>query len=317
MIRTDYIWSYTDEPHATRRKEILAKHPEIKNLFGYCPWTKYKVIAEVSLQILTAYLLRDSPWSLIVFLAFVWGGTINHSLELANHEISHNLAFEYPLTNKLFNICVTNLPLAAPLAVQFQKYHMEHHQYQGVDGVDSDVPVKWEGRFFITPFRKFLWLLLQPFFYCFRPMLVKPKNPTYWEGINWISQVSFDIAIIYLTGGKGIAYLLLSTMLGLGLHPAAGHFIAEHYQFIKGQETYSYYGPCNWVNFNVGYHYEHHDFPKIPWSKLPQVARIAPEFYKDLPFYTSYISVMKQYIFDQNIGPFSRIKRKTTAPVQD
>jgi len=186
-----------------------------------------------------------------------------------------------------------------------------------VDGIDTDVPTSWEVRTFTNAFLKFIWLIGQPAAYALRPLFVKPKKPGMWEAINVVSCVAYDIAIFTLWGHKALLYLTIGSLLGLGVHPVAGHFVAEHYEFTKGFETYSYYGPLNYLNFNVGYHNEHHDFPRIPWSQLPKVREIAPEFYDDLPYYTSYCSVLWNYVTDSTMGPQSRVKRNKTNPGKD
>ncbi|GBP24887.1 Sphingolipid delta(4)-desaturase DES1 [Eumeta japonica] len=85
-------------------------------------------------------------------------------------------------------------------------------------------------------------------------------------------ETSVDIKVSKPRGWKVLMYLVLGSLMATGLHPISGHLICEHYMFRKGFETYSYYGPLNWITFNVGYHNEHHDFPAVPGRRLPEVS---------------------------------------------
>ena len=309
----DFHWSSTDEPHKSRRLQILAKYPEIKKLYGYCPQTRWKVLAMVTTQIAMARWVSGLSWLMVMLCAYAIGGVINHALELGVHEVTHNLAFPKLQHNRYFSF-FANLPLALPVAASFKRYHHEHHRYQGEDVVDVDVPSDFERKFFRNTPLKALWMVLQPAFYALRPLAVNPKDPSKWEAVNWAIIIAFDAAICKIWGAKALGYLFFSTMLGMGIHPVAGHFIAEHYTFSSGSETYSYYGPINWLTFNVGYHNEHHDFPFIPGSRLPQVRAMAPEFYDPLPKYHSWTKVIWDFIFTPTTGPWSRVKRSTLKP---
>ncbi|XP_076255230.1 delta4-sphingolipid-FADS-like protein ifc isoform X2 [Rhynchophorus ferrugineus] len=262
-------------------------------------------------QFVLMFILRDKSWPVLLLVAYCLGGVINHSLMLAIHEISHNLAFGHarPMHNRLFGF-FANLPIGIPISISFKKYHLEHHRYQGDELKDTDLPTYLEAKLFCTTFGKFIWVLLQPFFYSFRPLITYPKPPTSWELVNAVIQVIFDVFVVYFFGGRILGYLLFGSVMAMGLHPVAGHFISEHYMFKKGYETYSYYGPLNFITFNVGYHNEHHDFPAVPGSKLPEVKKIAPEFYDDLPQHQSWTQVLYDFIMDPDVGPYARIKRK-------
>merc|ERR1711998_142265 len=216
--RTQFHWRPdSPEPHSVRRAAILKAHPEVRKLMGHCVYTKYQVVAAVMFQIgcaaaAAAYL----PWTQLVLTAYLLGGTVSCNLQLAMHEICHNLAFS-PSTklgrasNRVLSI-VANLPLGIPAAIAFRKYHIDHHTYQGSDQIDTDIPCEWEGWFFTSPARKFLRALLMPAFYAIRPLFTHPKPVSSWEVTNIAVQLLFDAAIWAVLGPKALAYMLCGTL---------------------------------------------------------------------------------------------------------
>ncbi|MCJ1369494.1 hypothetical protein MMC20_000705 [Loxospora ochrophaea] len=319
-----FFWSYTEEPHRTRRQAIIKAHPEVTKLCGPEPLTKYCVLAVVAIQVICAACLRNTAiFSLPFFLtAYVIGATANQNLFLAIHEISHNLAFKSPNANRIFAI-FANLPIGVPYSAAFRPYHLTHHKSLGVDGVDTDLPTSLEAFFLDSVLGKAFFCTFQILFYAIRPMMIYQLPFTQIHLCNILAQVTFDYFLVKCAGGHAFAYLIMSSFLAGSLHPCAGHFIAEHYVFEKqGQsardpanrvpvpETFSYYGPLNMLTYNVGLHNEHHDFPAVPWTRLPVLHEIAKEFYADLPHHQSWTWVMWQFVWDQEVGMWCRVKRK-------
>ena len=274
-------------------------------------WTlTYWVLSLVAIQLTTAWIMRDASWFRLIIAAYCIGGTCNHSLALAMHELAHNLAFGFlHYSSNRWLAWVANMPIGLPAASSFKKYHLEHHKYQGNNVIDADLPTTWEARIFTGTLGKCIWMFLQPLFYAFRPLVAYPKPATRHEVINFTVQMTFNALLVYFAGWKSLIYLIAGTLLGYGIHPISGHFISEHYMFIKGVETYSYYGPLNFLTYNVGYHNEHHDFPNVPGRLLPEITKTAPEFYSDLPSYRSWSKVLFDFATDPTVSLWSRIKR--------
>jgi sphingolipid delta-4 desaturase len=291
---------------------MLLRYPEIKRLYGPCPRTKYICTALVAAQLLAAYLLRDASWLWVVLVAYAFGGVVNQALLLAIHELSHNLAFVKPWKNRLFGVFI-NLPVGVPVAETFRYYHLLHHVHQGDERLDTDLPTNLEGRLLRNPVAKAVWLAGQGFAYALRPLFVHPKRPSAAELANLVVQLAFNAAVFYFWGAKALAYLPISSLIVMGLHPVAGHYIAEHYVFRPGQETYSYYGPLNRLTWNVGYHNEHHDFPYIAGSRLAELRRIAPEYYDGLLHHASWTRVLWRFVTETHLGGYSRVKRAHAA----
>lgn len=246
----------------------------------------------------------------LVFVAYACGATLTQALFLAVHELSHNLFFHDSRWNRAFAI-FANLPLVFPFAIAFRGYHLEHHKHQGTEGVDTDLPSHLEMRLVRGPATKSIWLMCQILAYAIRPVLVRRQPWTTWHTVNCATQIVFDAWMVLRFGTVPVSYLVGCLVLAGGLHPCSGHFLSEHYLLFgtSTQETFSYYGPLNWLTWNVGYHNEHHDFSYVPWSRLPQLNRAAPEFYDSLAHCSSWTGALVRYVRDPACGPWSRVRR--------
>jgi sphingolipid delta-4 desaturase len=210
-----------------------------------------------------------------------------------------------------------NLPIGVPVAETFRYYHLLHHVHQGDERLDTDLPTDLERRLVQGRIGKFIWLAGQGFAYALRPLVVHPKKPSAAEVLNFAIQIGFNIAIFHFWGAKALVYLPLSALIVMGLHPVAGHYISEHYVFREGQETYSYYGPMNALTWNVGYHNEHHDFPYIAGSRLAELRRMAPEFYRELFHHDSWTKTLWHFLTKPQLGGHSRTKRHHRVAIRD
>jgi sphingolipid delta-4 desaturase len=313
-----FRFSEQSEPHRVRTLQILKQYPDVKKLMGKNPLTIFAIVGLVGGMVFLSYLVKDSAWWVVLLVAYGVGAFFNHALFVMIHECSHHLLFKNKSLNRIAAI-VSNLPHIFPSAISFERYHIKHHSFQGVHELDADLPDFWEAKLFNnSALGKAFWLLLFPVFQVIRTFRLKEIKPVDgWIVTNWIVQIAFNVALWVFFGPQAFVFMLLSFFFSVGLHPLGARWIQEHYLTLsETQETYSYYGPLNTLAFNVGYHNEHHDFPSIPWNRLPQLKKSAPTYYDTLFSHQSWTKLFFRFLFDKNISLYSRITRNERGKVK-
>ncbi|MFN5226922.1 MAG: fatty acid desaturase [Bacteroidota bacterium] len=316
MEKQDFVHVTTPEPHRGRTREMLKQHPELRELIGKNPYSIFAIVGIVSIQLLVAFLLSGQSWWWVFGAAYLVGAFADHALFVLIHECAHKLIFKNRAANKIAGM-IANIPLIFPSSVSFETYHLKHHSFQGVHELDGDLPNYWEAKLINHYFiGKVIWLLFYPIFQVFRLNRLREIAPfDKWVALNWIIQIASMTAIAWFLGAQSFVYLVASFFFSVGLHPLGARWIQEHYLTHGEQETYSYYGVLNHVAFNVGFHNEHHDFPSVPWNRLPDIKKTAPGFYDHLSSHTSWTKLFFRFLFDQEISLFSRVVRKNRGKV--
>ena len=311
VVPEGFSYSAEGEPHKARTQAILQEHPEVRNLIGRNPYSFVAIVGLVTLQIAAAAWVVGKPWWVLPLVAYTVGAMSNHALFVLIHECCHNLIFKKRILNTLAG-CLADIPSAIPTSVTFARYHLKHHSYQGVYELDADIPSEWEARLVgNSSIRKALWLALFPIFAAVHTTRVKEvKKFDRWIALNWLIVFGADAVIVLVFGWKALLYFVVSMFFAAGLHPLGARWIQRHYLVGSPQETYSYYGRGNRIAFNVGYHNEHHDFPSVPWHRLPALKATASEWYDGLVAHYSWTRLLFRYIFDREITLYARMLRE-------
>jgi hypothetical protein len=110
-------------------------------------------------------------WPILLALSYCFGAIVNHNLFLAIHELSSNLGFWTAIYNRFLGL-FANLPISIPMAIMFQKYHLEHHSFQGVEDFDTDIPSYAEGHVVSNICMKILWVICQLLFCALWPLFL-------------------------------------------------------------------------------------------------------------------------------------------------
>lgn len=288
--------------HIERSQEILRQHPEIKQYFGNYPPSILAIALLVALQWLVAWLVKDLPWYFVGAIAFLLGQFILHSLGIFVHEAAHNLIFRTKFGSRfaLFLIVCGSLSFSESLTyigVHGKTHHLQLNDYQ----YDHEL---WDRNRVKFALNHPTWRTIESLLHllpggviftdAIMARIVKAdprqiKSAQVSRGFNSlliITSLSFYTFAWFVFSPQATLYLFWSLTLmasnwGITFR---GQSIAEHHIYQQGK-TFSTYHWTNIPLFNTGYHDEHHTFPNVPWIYLPQLKRIAPEYFtNDNPY---------------------------------
>ncbi|MBV8368257.1 MAG: fatty acid desaturase [Candidatus Eremiobacteraeota bacterium] len=297
-----------------RRRAITDAHPDVRALIGTNPWSALLAVAVVAAQLGTAAAVARGPAWAIPIAAFAFGAFGAAAVNALIHEACHALIFRTRRANRAIAL-IANLGLVTWTAMPFFRYHARHHNAMGDYAMDVGIPTRaeaaWVGN---DPLRKALWLAAFPYFQ-WRRVAKFRATERFWDGwmiANAALQILVTAVLLLRCGPGAIAYLLLSQSLATGFHPLGTRVIQEHVLIADGEETNDYISWASPLELNFGYHAEHHDFPRVPWNRLPRVLAAAPEFYRTRPVVRSRIALMARFILDPRCHLYRHAVRRAS-----
>jgi len=297
--------------HNDLRREAISNHPEFRHLSGTDWRTALALPVILVVHWGIAWAVSDASLLVIFLAAFIPGQIAIHSAGSLVHETAHKLIFRGEKAKLGFDLGLEWILSSYGKQLTYQYEHVtSHHPYIGdyerdyehedICAFQSRMMLRSENprlQHLLTAVTLFIHAL--PLGSIIADPVIKRMN---WDATQRPqsdperhidaakppkSQVRLFIAVsalsnvtmLLLLGPWALLYHIWALSLFLGKFGIwnLGQSLSEHEGSDEVTPTRSYYGPLNWLLFNTGYHNEHHTFPAVPWTRLPELKRQAPE----------------------------------------
>jgi sphingolipid delta-4 desaturase len=299
--------------HNDLRRRVLDRKPGLASLAGPDWRTAVAAILLLAIHWTTVWTVSRTNLLVVFLVALCFGQFVYHSAATLVHESAHRLVFRNARGKLAFDLVLEAVLTSFSQQLIYQHNHItSHHPRLG----DYEGDYEHEDLYRVAARRAYranhpvrarvlniaqLVLHLLPYGFItdtvFMPRFLAqatglPKEdksrdtgaskPTVGERrLFFFFSLAVHIGLFVCFGFLGWLYHLWSMSLVLGRWgiTSRGQFLAEHPGDDTQQPTRSTYWWGNRIFFNTGYHFEHHTFPNVPWTRIRKIKAAAPDVF--------------------------------------
>lgn len=291
----------TSQWFQTLSKDLQNK---IRRLHAPSPYAGLVIFLFIGIWIVTALLMCQFPYKLILFIGYIIIGFILHSLGTYLHECIHGNMFRNTKLDYWMG-CLAGLPVFISFT-GYQVNHLLHHKYNRTkQDPDEFTNVSDNSRLLSIVF--YSWLLIGMPIYLFRIIIVSFQHGSTKNRFMLICEVAAIVGIIsfiiilciqlnYFSILCNIWLIpLVFTVLMSNIRAWSEHSLTRIGHPLTQSRTITSNRILSFFLCNINYHLEHHLFPAMPWHRLPTLHKLLQNEYS---MHSSIYSSFSRFIYD-------------------
>ncbi len=299
--------------HQQMRRVVLARHPEVRDLYGDHPRNALWAPLILAIHWAIAWAVSGTHLIVVFLAAFCFGQVVLHSAAGLIHESAHRLVFRDKKKKYAFDLFIEVILTSFARQLTYHHEHVSsHHPQLGNylrDYEHEDVCRYVARSHFKADYGRYQRLMtcaevivnllplgflvsgeIFPRIYgwatgrAFKDVerdIAATRPPILQERVFIGVSVAVNVLLFALFGFYGWLYHIWSLSIFLGKCGVTnlGQSLSEHDGDDDENPTKSTYWWGNRILFNTGYHNEHHTFPNVAGPHLPKLKALAPDIF--------------------------------------